>query len=76
MVVVIQGLVILFSGALANMPRPWLRGCCCVAPGAALSVMDDASSLARARSLAATLRVATPLILCALGGLFSRALPA
>ena len=24
MVVVIQGLVILFSGALANMPRPWL----------------------------------------------------
>ena len=23
MVVVIQGLVILFSGALANMPRPW-----------------------------------------------------
>jgi hypothetical protein len=22
-VVVIQGLVILFSGALANMPRPW-----------------------------------------------------
>jgi simple sugar transport system permease protein len=26
MVVVIQGLVILFSGALANMPRPWLAG--------------------------------------------------
>ena len=24
MVVVIHGLVILFSGALANMPRPWL----------------------------------------------------
>jgi simple sugar transport system permease protein len=26
MVVVIQGLVILFSGALANMPSPWLAG--------------------------------------------------
>jgi ABC-type uncharacterized transport system permease subunit len=26
MVVVIQGLVILFSGALANMPRPWFAG--------------------------------------------------
>jgi simple sugar transport system permease protein len=25
MVVVIQGLVILFSGALANLPRPWLQ---------------------------------------------------
>jgi general nucleoside transport system permease protein len=23
MVVVIQGLIILFSGALVNMPRPW-----------------------------------------------------
>jgi hypothetical protein len=26
MVVVIQGLVILFSGALANMPRAWFVG--------------------------------------------------
>ena len=25
MVVVIQGLIILFSGALVNMPRPWLQ---------------------------------------------------
>ena len=25
MVVVIQGLIILFSGALANLPRPWIQ---------------------------------------------------
>jgi simple sugar transport system permease protein len=25
MVVVIQGLIILFSGALAHLPRPWLQ---------------------------------------------------
>ena len=27
MVVVIQGLIILFSGALAHLPRPWLQRC-------------------------------------------------
>ena len=32
MVVVIQGLVILFSGALVNLPRPWLRRVLALAP--------------------------------------------
>ena len=33
MVVVIQGLIILFSGALANLPRPWLQSLLAPLPG-------------------------------------------
>ena len=66
MVVVIQGLVILFSGALVQLPRPWLQALF----SAQAVVMDDPLSLIFLVA-AATLRVATPLILCAMGGLFS-----
>ena len=69
MVVVIQGLIILFSGALVNMPRPWLQWLLQPLPLAG-GVMDDLFSLVFL-TLAATLRVATPLVLCAMGGLFS-----
>ncbi len=78
MVVVIQGLVILFSGALANLPRPMFDRLFLV------MVRPAAPALAGSRGrdvedfftllmlmLSATLRVATPLILCAMGGLFS-----
>ena len=43
MVVVIQGLVILFSGALVQLPRPWLQAPARRSGGC---VMDDALSLA------------------------------
>ena len=75
MVVVIQGLIILFSGALANMPRPWLQAAASrCEPRAAWrerAVRWTISSSLVVLMLAATLRVATPLVLCAMGGLFS-----
>ena len=93
MVVVIQGLIILFSGALVNMPRPWLQwllaslpplACEARCPRAGGGLMTGDACGLRPRSplvgrtdgrprllvfltLAATLRVATPLVLCAHG---------
>ena len=73
MVVVIQGLVILFSGALANMPRPWFANLLAVIPprrAPAPGKPDGGLVRLAVLILSATLRVATPLILCALGALF------
>ena len=70
MVVVIQGLIILFSGALAHLPRPWLQ-CAVSRRSGRLDRWTSARLSFVFLMLAATLRVATPLVLCAMGGLFS-----
>ena len=76
MVVVIQGLVILFSGALVHLPRPWLQRRLLRRLRRRLQRLrrawnDPALLPLVFLMLAATLRVATPLVLCAMGGLFS-----
>ena len=71
MVVVIQGLIILFSGALAQHAAAVAAARCSRCAARRGGVMDDGFVAASSSMLAATLRVATPLILCAMGGLFS-----
>ena len=71
LVVVIQGLVILFAGALENMFRPQARGAVRAPParaGAGLMLGDVAFQLLL--MLDSTIRLAAPLVLAAMAGLF------
>ncbi len=63
---VVQGLVILFTGALDQMVRMMLAGV--PSPAGRRGVMDFATLL---QILDSTLRLATPLLLACLAGLFS-----
>ena len=72
MVAVIQGLVILFSGALA-ISAPLARGAVrrAVAPRSIRDCGRPDGSRLLLLTLSATLRLSTPLILCAMAGLLS-----
>ena len=71
MVFTLQGLIVLFAGAMAQVAAPWLaRAVFARATGAAREGGGRAWMTSRSIGtlLASTLRVATPLILCALAG--------
>jgi hypothetical protein len=72
MVVVIQGLVILFAGALEHMFRPWLEAALRPArrAGRGLTAMEDLWTQVLLLT-ASTFRLATPLVLAAMAGLFA-----
>ena len=77
MVFTLQGLIVLFAGAMAQVAAPW-AGACCAAPCRPAAArrrprMDEALI---GTLLATTLRVATPLILCALAGAAVASAPA
>ena len=74
MLLVIQGLIILFSGALAYMLNPPLARLIATRGGAPRAARGPGMSELAFQILLtfdATLRLATPLIFCALAGLFS-----
>ena len=76
MVVVIQGLVILFAGALENMFRPQIEGFFLKTGGSPFGGGRVARTMMEFFTLFilvldATFRVATPLVLAALAGMFS-----
>ena len=73
MVVVIQGLVILFAGALEHMFRPLARGACSHAGGGRSPTGMSELWLQSVLMLASTIRLAVPLVLCALAGTVLRA---
>ena len=71
MIVTIQALVILFTGAMGDMLRdPAARICSRAAPPAGGTVMDSSSSTSPS-ILDSTVRLAVPLLLACLAGLYS-----
>jgi ABC-type uncharacterized transport system permease subunit len=68
MVFMLQGLIVLFAGAMAYVAAPALHRVWRALAGGGAARMDESSS---APLVASTLRVSVPLILCALAGVLS-----